>query len=236
MTTYLELNSLAPQHVANLIFHIGSGVIGILIGLVPLLAQKGGRAHRRWGRVFAIFAGVVVATAVLSDIFSAPPAALVAVTLSAGYQLVGGLRSLTLRNSAGPNGLDALLAIGALVAAAIILLKGGPAKAGWTPPIEYATLGYVTAVALYDHSRHAWAARWVRSMRPLDHGLKMTGVWIAMASAGSGNLLAAAHVVPLNQILPPAINAIGLVLMAVIALAYTRGLRPAQSVATLTTD
>ncbi len=229
MTAYLEFHSLAPQHVANLIFHIGSGVIGVLIGLVPLLTKKGSRMHRLWGRVFAVFAGVVVATAVLSDTFSVPPAALVAVTLSAGYQLVGGLRSLALRNSDGPSGLDALLAIGAIVVSVMILLKGGPAKAGWTPPIEYATLGYVTAVALYDLSRYTWSALWVRSIRPLDHGLKMTGVWIAMASAGSGNVLAAAHIVPLNQILPPAINAIGLVLMVVIAITYVRGAPAWQS-------
>lgn len=221
---------MAPQHLANLAFHIAAGVIGLSIGLVPLIAKKGGRTHRQWGRIFVLFAGVVVTTAVLSDLFSAPPAALVAVTLSAGYQLVGGLRSLALRNCAGPNGWDAAAALGALALAASILLKGGPANASWTAPIEYATLGYVTALALYDLSRHAWAARWARSIRPIDHGLKMTGVWIAMASAGTGNLLH--NAAPLNQILPPAINAAGLILMAVIASAYVRNARrPERSAA-----
>ena len=215
-----------PQHLANLILHIGAGVLGLLIGLAPLVTRKGGPTHRRWGRVFALFAGVVVATAIFSDLFSHPPAALAAVTLSAGYQLFGAERSLALRDRARPNAYDALAAFGALALAALILVRGGPANAAWTPAIEYATLGYVAALAFYDLSRHAWSPLWAREVRPLDHGLKMIGVWVAMASAGTGNLLRNAP--PLNQILPPAINMVGVALMLAFGFAYIRRLRPAS--------
>ncbi len=183
---------------------------------MPLLSIKGGAAHRRWGRSFAWLAALVVGTACFAVLFGSPPGALVAVTVSAGYQLIGGLRALQLRDRA-PNGWDAALAIGALLLIARMLLTMGPGTASFTPAIGYATLGYVAAIALYDLSRHAWGSLWSRAIRPLDHGMKMTGVYFAMLSAGAGNLLPGLQ--PWSQLVP---STLGMMAMLILTLVHFR--------------
>jgi hypothetical protein len=108
--------------------------------------------------------------------------------LSVAYQYVGGLRSLS-RMGAGPDRVDAALACGLLIAAGALMLRMGPGAPPWTPTLGYSVLGFVSAVAVYDLSRHFWAETWKAHVRPIDHGLKMTGAYFAMLSAGLGNLL-----------------------------------------------
>ena len=55
--------------------------------------------------------------------------------------------------------------------------------------IGYSTAGYVGTIAVYDLTRSFWSRTWLLYARPLDHGLKMTGCYFAMLSAGAGNLL-----------------------------------------------
>ena len=145
------------------------------------------------------------------------PTALVAVTLTAGYQYVGSLRALALRDRA-PGWPDALLACTALALAALLLLRGGPGTASWPPALAYGTLGFVIAMALYDLSRHLWPQLWLRRARILDHGLKMTGFYFAMASAGAGNLLRGWQ--PWSQLLP---SALGTLAMCVLVFIHLRG-------------
>jgi hypothetical protein len=210
---------------ANVILHVGAGAFGLVVGLVPLLSVKGGIAHRRWGRYFVAFATVVVGTAVFAVLAGTAPGALVAVTVSAAYQLIGALRALRLRGRA-PNAMDALLAVTAIVLSGGLLLSMGSGNASFTPAIGYSTLGYVIAVALYDLSRHFWSSLWSRAIWPLDHGLKMTAVYFAMMSAGAGNILRGLQ--PCSQILP---SSLGMLVMIALAVAYFR--KPRLSVAVL---
>ncbi|MDB5429643.1 MAG: hypothetical protein JWP35_759 [Caulobacter sp.] len=198
----------------NIATHVAAGAAGLVVGLIPLLTPKGGRWHRRAGKAFVALAGVGVATAVIADIFFASPMALVAVTLSIAYQLVAGLRSLALRGR-GPGLLDAGLAAAALAGCAALALHMGEGTRSFTPMIGYSTLGYVATIALYDLSRHAWAGVWLSHVRPLDHGLKMVGVYFGMMSAGAGNLLRGFQ--PISQVAP---SAIGMLVMVVIAVMW----------------
>jgi len=205
---------MTPVHLLNLVAHIGAGMLGLIAGLIPLLSRKGSARHRRWGRYFRVLASVVVASAILSDLFGSPAPALIAVTLSAAYQFIGSLRALALRGRA-PNRWDAALACAALVAGALLLTSTAAATRSFTPTIEYSTVAWVAVIALYDLSRHLWPSVWSRYARPLDHGLKMTGVYFAMASAGAGNLLR--DLQPWSQLLP---TALGIVTMCVLAVVY----------------
>jgi hypothetical protein len=81
-------------------------------------------------------------------------------------------------------------------------------------------------VVIYDVSRHAWPQLWLRRIRPLDHGLKMTGFYFAMASAGAGNLLRGWQ--PWSQVLP---SAIGVTVMTVLAILFFRKQTRARPVA-----
>ena len=196
--------------------HFGAGAIALVIGLVPLLSVKGGSHHRRFGRMTVILGALVLATAVFGVLSGTAPTALVAVTLTAGYEYVGSLRALALRGRA-PGWPDALLACAAIVAAVLLLLHGGPGTASWPPALAYGTLGFVIALALYDLSRHFWPNVWMCRARMLDHGLKMTGFYFAMASAGAGNLLREWQ--PWSQLLP---SGIGLVAMLALTAAFFR--------------
>mgnify|MGYP003435283504 FL=1 len=197
--------------------HIGAGGIALCVGLMPLLSAKGGRMHRRSGRAVVALGAVVLATALYGVFAGTAPTALVAVTLTAGYQYVGSLRALALRDRA-PGWPDALLACTALALAALLLLRGGPGTASWPPALAYGTLGFVIAMALYDLSRHLWPQLWLRRARILDHGLKMTGFYFAMASAGAGNLLRGWQ--PWSQLLP---SALGTLAMCVLVFIHLRG-------------
>jgi hypothetical protein len=200
----------------NAVIHIVTGAIALIVGLVPLLSSKGGRVHRRSGRYAVGLGAIVIATAVISVVFDSAPMALAAVTLSASYQYVGSLRALALRDR-GPGWPDALLACIALALSAWMLIQGKPGGTSWPPALAYGTLGYLAAVVFYDLSRHLWPQLWLRRIRPLDHGLKMTGFYFAMASAGAGNLLRGWQ--PWSQLLP---SSIGLMLMLVFAILFFR--------------
>jgi hypothetical protein len=186
------------------------------VGLVPLVSFKGGKLHRRSGRIFAVFAGVVLFTALLADVFLKQPIALLAASLSATYQYWGSLRALYLR-SRGPGLLDAVMACIALAACAALVHSMGYGTASWSPMIGYSTAGFVGTIAVYDLTRPLWSRTWLRYARPLDHGLKMTGCYFAMLSAGAGNLLR--NFQPWSQILP---SSIGMCVMVVLAVAYAR--------------
>ncbi len=175
-------------HSLNVWTHIAAGVLALLVGLGPLMSKKGGKLHRRAGAIFAFIGAVVLGTALVGNIFYDPPAPLVAATIAAGYQYLSSLRTLALRTH-GPGWIDAGLAFAGLAGCAALLMSMGSGTKSWTPAIGYSTLGFVCAVALYDLSRHFWRNAWLKHARSLDHGLKMTGAYFAMMSAGVGNVL-----------------------------------------------
>jgi len=206
-------------HSVNLFIHVASGALAALVGLVCLVGIKGGRWHRRAGRFVVPLAVLAAATAVVGILLSLSRTALVAVTLSAGYQLASSLRALALRDRK-PGTPDVAMALLALAAAAIIAIFMTSDNASFTPAIGYSALMFVSLVAAYDLGRQRLSlARW-RQVRPLDHGLKMTGFYFAMVSAGAGNLLRAAQ--PWSGVVP---SAVGTLLMTWFAFRYYAGPR-----------
>lgn len=201
-------------HLINVVFHVLSGSLALLAGVVPLVSRKGGRLHRRVGRVFVWIVAVTLGTAAVGDIFFGSPPALIAVSISAGYGYLSSLRALALRTR-GPGWIDAGLALVGLAACAALWVYMGPGTTSWTPALGYSTIGYLAMLAIYDLSRHLWGTAWLAHARPLDHGLKMTGVYFALMSAGVGNLLPDWH--PWTQVGP---SILGVVVMIAIAIAY----------------
>lgn len=198
---------MADPHQINIWTHVAAGALALGIGLVPLFSRKGGPLHRWSGRVTAGLGVLVLGSATLATLLFSPPAPLMAATLSAGYQYLSGLRTLML-NRRGPGLPDALLALTGLGLSALILIQMGQGSASWTPAFGYATVGFLSSIAIYDLSRFFWISAWYRHVRELDHGVKMIGFYFAMLSAGAGNLLA--ELQPLSQILP---SATGMVVM-----------------------
>ena len=204
-------------HDANVALHILAGALGLLAGAVILAAPKGEKLHRRVGRVFAWIGGLALVTAAIGVVFFEPLPPLVSATLAFGYQYLSGLRALHLK-AGGPGVVDALLALLGLCGCAALYFFMGPGTASWTPVIGYSAIGYTGSIALYDLSRHLWAGAWLKYVRRLDHGLKMTGAYFAMMSAGVGNVLR--DMQPWSQIGP---SALGVGVMTLLLLAYLAG-------------
>lgn len=186
-------------HTLNILTHVVTGALALLVGLIPLFSRKGGPLHRWSGRATAWLGLVVLSSAVLAVMLFHPPAPLVAATLTAGYQYLSGLRSLSLTRR-GPRLPDTLLAMLGLGLALLVAFQMGQGTASWTPAIGYTTIGYLLTMTAYDLSRPLWVGVWYRRVRPLDHGVKMIGFYFAMLSAASGNLLEQWQ--PLSQLLP----------------------------------
>ncbi len=202
-------------HSLNILTHVATGALALGIGLIPLFSRKGGPLHRWSGRATAGLGAVVLSSAVLAVILFQPPAPLVAATLTAGYQYLSGLRTLSLTRR-GPQWPDILLSTLGLGLALLVAFQMGQGSASWTPAIGYTTIGYLTTMTLYDFSRSLWVGVWYRRVRPLDHGVKMIGFYFAMLSAGAGNLLADWQ--PLSQVLP---SALGIVAMIGFVISYS---------------
>jgi uncharacterized membrane protein len=198
----------------NLALHMSMGAVGLICGLVPLFSIKGGSIHRKSGRVFVVLAGVVLGTALIADATLPEPIALLAASLSASYQYISSLRSLALRTH-GPSMMDALLACAALLACGWLVRSMGAGTASWSPMVGYSTVSYVACIALYDLSRPLWATYWLAHVRPLDHGLKMTGCYFAMLSSGAGNVLK--HLQPWSQVIP---SSLGILVMMILLARY----------------
>lgn len=213
------------MHALNVWVHVAAGAAALLVGVVPLLTLKGGPSHRRAGRVFVVIGAVVLGTAFIADVLYNPPPPLIAASFAAGYQYLSSLRALGLRDR-GPGWIDAMLAIAGLAACAAFFVFMGPGTASWTPAIGYSTIGYVAFIAIYDLTRHLWSRSWLAHMRPLDHGLKMTGAYFAMMSAGVGNVFR--ELQPWSQVGP---SMLGFLVMIALTIAYVLGRRGAAAIA-----
>jgi hypothetical protein len=206
----------ADWHAFNVAVHVTAGALGLLVGIAPMATEKGAARHRLFGQAFVPCAALALLTATVGVVFFDPPPALIAATLAAGYQFVGSLRALRLIDR-GPGLFDAALAVACLAACAwlVAMMSGGTRS--WPPALGYGTAGFLSLIALYDLSRHAWARTWLAHARPLDHGLKMTSAYFAMLAAGAGNVLR--DLQPLSQIGP---TVVGLVVATLLAVSYLR--------------
>ncbi len=206
-------------HAINTTIHILAATFALLIGMVSLVSVKGGRVHRRAGKYFlpaAILAALAAATGIVID--SSRPA-LNAITIVAIYELVSGMRALSLgRKQAQSFGvLDAAIAIAGLGCAFWLQQTMGPSVPSFSPALGYAAMGVVTLLACYDLSRFAWQKRWAQRIWPIDHGLKMVGFYTALMSAAAGNLLRDFQ--PWSQMVP---SVAGTLLLIVFTALYFR--------------
>ncbi|ESQ77105.1 hypothetical protein ABAC402_01530 [Asticcacaulis sp. AC402] len=207
------------MHSLNTLVHIICGVLALILGLVPLLSPKGRGVHRIFGWLFVAAGTGVLGAAVAGVLFWPQPGPLIIATLAAGYQFIGALRALPrFRETPGP--LDAVFSVGALAACGWLVANMGRGTAAWPPVVGYSALGFLATVALYDLSRHLWTRAWRVHVREIDHGLKMTGAYFAMMSAGAGNLLRDGH--PWSQILPQIIGMLVMILFLVLHIRKAR--------------
>ena len=77
-----------------LITHIGAGTVALLSGPIAMFTKKGGKSHRRAGKVYAIGMVIVFITAVTLSVFKDIPFLLM-IAFFSFYLVVSGYRALS---------------------------------------------------------------------------------------------------------------------------------------------
>ena len=169
--------------------HISAGTLALFVAPAAMLTVKGGRAHRRWGKIYFWSMALVAATAVALGLWR-PQIFLTLVAVFSFYMAFSGYRALWRKRPAqgqGPRAIDwtAALLTFAVSASLVVfgVLRPGPIweRVGIVP-VVFGALGMVL-VGLDIRTflrppadRNAW---W------FDHMTGMLGSYIATVSAFS---------------------------------------------------
>ena len=132
--------------------HIAAGTVALVLAPLAMLTIKGGRAHRRWGKIYFWSMAVVAATAVVIALWR-PKIFLALLAVFSFYMAFSGYRTLWRKRPAqgqGPTALDwtaALLTFAVSAAMAVLgLIRPGEAwqRLGIVP-VVFGTLGMILA-------------------------------------------------------------------------------------------
>ncbi|WP_198175112.1 hypothetical protein [Spirosoma telluris] len=186
-------------HSLNVLVHVLSGTIGLVIGLVALFYKNRSQQHSRYGRYFLYTLTVVVGTALLGVLLFRSSSFLIILTLLGGYVGYSGYRAVRLRESRSSM-LDMLITLGVLLAGILYLLSMQRTSGNWSPSVVYSTLSALVLVAGYDLVKHFWLHERLKTWWLYEHIYKMLSAYSALLSAFSGTVLS--QYKPYSQILP----------------------------------
>ncbi|MEZ4887276.1 MAG: hypothetical protein R3E32_21265 [Chitinophagales bacterium] len=194
-------------HNTNIFIHVLTGTIGLLLGLTALLSAKGGRIHKRSGRLFLMIISVVIFTGLIGVFVFGRNTFLLIITVLSAYVSFSGYRILKSKRNK-PTALDICIAILTLTTLAYFLYYFKSIGMIWSPIVIYSTVGALIFVIVYDFFRyfipkafyehhHIWA---------YEHIYKMTSAFAALLSAFSGTVLEQYQ--PHSQYLPSVLGLI----------------------------
>jgi uncharacterized membrane protein len=194
-------------HKINLALHVGMGAIGMLIGLMILLRQKGTSWHRRMGRAFAIAALMVSATAAIGLMTFRFLPMFAVLTVLTSYQLLSGWRAARTK-AEGPVPVDAVLTLAAIVVTALLLphVLSAPAHGSTQPVVILSTLATLGTILFYDVLRWLFPRRWFVHLWRFEHIYKLVASFSALTSAFAGNVLR--DLQPWSQVAPSIIGSL----------------------------
>lgn len=174
-------------HEVNILLHIITGVLALLVGIVSYASQKGSERHALAGRIFLGLMGGVLVTAAIGVVFFRDRPFLALLTIQSFYMAASGYRA-TRYKEVGPGRADLLLILALLGSGVAFVWSLHRANILWSNTVVYYTLAVLFAVSCYDMLRIAKVLDWKRAWIP-EHFLKMTMAYGALFSAGLGTIL-----------------------------------------------
>ncbi len=210
-------------HQTNIIIHVGSGVLALLLGLVALSTKKGGRAHRKSGLLFLLFLAIVVTTGLLGVLVFNVNQFLLVLTVLSGYNGYSGYRAIKNKSNI-PKTQDILVAFLSLGSGIYFLHYMESIGMIWSPVIIYATLGFLFFIISYDLLRYLIPPKKYGKLWLYEHIYKMIAAFTALAAAASGTLLP--NYKPYSQFLP---SLLGTLLTVVFIVYFYRKSRVGQN-------
>ena len=178
-----------------LLVHIIAGTAAVLVGLVPLVTNKGGAFHRRWGDRFMRTMVVVIATAIALSLIGRSPyfAGLTAsalLTVFSGWRVLQRRRPDLSRDDRAKV-IDWVVTLACTAVAGMLLFLGHSGRVSANLPVLL-SLAYGTLVyAAWDLWR--FVAPLSRPFSPqlwlYEHIVKIIGAYFATVAAFSGSVL-----------------------------------------------
>lgn len=197
--------SMDQIHTANIVLHVVSGSIALLLGLMALISRKGSKLHIRSGRIFLFLIALVILTGLVGVFVFGRNTFLLVITILSGYVSYSGLR-ITRRKTNEVSGNDVVIALLSLCVLAYFLYYFNKIGMYWSPIVIYSTVGAFLLVILYDFLRYLIPKDTYRKHRIwlYEHIYKMTSAFSAILSAFTGTVLEEYQ--PHSQYLPSALS------------------------------
>lgn len=188
-------------HQSNIVLHVLTGTIALLLGLIALLSIKGGNIHHKSGRYFLFLISFVIVTGLIGVFIFGRNTFLLVITILSGYVSFSGFRILKSKSNA-PRTLDIAIAIVSLLVLGYFLYYFQSIGMIWSPIVIYSTVGALVFVILYDFLRYLIPQKVYGKYRIwiYEHIYKMTSAFAALLSAFAGTVLEAYQ--PHSQYLP----------------------------------
>lgn len=213
-----------PLHTANIFTHVTAGSVALILGMVALLSQKGGRLHNKSGKLFLGLLSIVIFTGLIGVFVFGRNNFLLVITALSAYLGYSGYRTLQTRSNQ-PYLQDIVVALFTLITVAYFLYYFKSIGMIWSPVIIYSTVGYLICMITYDFARYLIPRHRYRNMWLYEHILKMTSAFSAILSAFTGTVFEAYQ--PYSQFLPSTLGT--LIAIGFMIYVGTQGLRILKS-------
>ena len=190
-----------------LIIHVSTGLCAVLVGVMPIVSRKGGRAHRFWGRLFAGLMTVLLVcawamTALRFNTYFLALSATATLSLLSGVRVLRRKRpDLNTADRARPLDWAATLGVTGIGLWVLVLLAKGQSDGPATVSVALAVSALM--MGAWDIWRFSAPKSWPFSpeLWTYEHLTKMLGAYSAVLSAFSGNFLTALPA-PWSQLWP----------------------------------
>lgn len=177
-------------HKSNIILHVLTGTVALVLGIVALLSIKGGKIHKKSGRLFLALISVVIFTSLIGVFVFGRNTFLFVITILSGYVSFSGYRILKFKTNA-PLQLDIVIALISILVLGYFLYYFKSIGMIWSPIVIYSTVGALMFVIFYDFMRYLIPTEKYRKHKIwlYEHIYKMTSAFAALLSAFSGTVL-----------------------------------------------
>lgn len=209
-------------HKSNILLHIITGSIALLLGIIALLSTKGAKMHNTSGKYFLRFISIVILTGMIGVFIFGRNTFLLVITVLSGYVSFSGYRVLKLKSNT-PKRIDILVAIISLLVLAYFLYYFKSIGMIWSPIIIYSTVGALLFVITYDFLKYLIPQKSYKKHRIwiYEHIYKMTSAFAALLSAFVGTVFEEYQ--PHSQYLPSALGM--LIIFGFMIYVYKYGLK-----------
>ncbi len=219
------MDNLTFLHNTNIIVHVSTGTIALLLGIITLNVKKGGKTHKKSGRFFLILLAIVVITGLFGVIIFDVNSFLLVLTLLSGYNGYSGFRVLHNKTNT-PKSLDIIIALITLFSGIYYLYYIKSIGMIWSPIIIYSTIGALFLTIVYDLVRYAIPVKKYKNLWLYEHIYKMIAAFTALLAAATGTIYP--DYKPYSQFLPSVFGT--LLALGFILYFYRRNRKPKNEI------